>query len=109
MKESLGSFSGRWWLSPCGSTCVGGLAVERTCHVGKIGQWGLESREQKGREAAKQDLVVVGFERIELGNQFERIGARERVRQRAHDEMQPPRELLARELRQRAAERGLEA
>src|SRR6185437_16810987 len=47
--------------------------------------------------------------RTERRNQFQRIGARQRIRQRAHDEVKAPGQLLFRKLRQRAPERGLEA
>src|SRR5512146_1044553 len=68
-----------------------------------------QAGEQERREPAQQDLVVRRLAGIELGDELERVGAGERVRQRTHDEVQPPRQLLARKVRQRARERGLVA
>src|SRR4051812_8703659 len=69
----------------------------------------LEPRDEEGREPLDQQLVVVPLARRHLREELQRIGARERIGKRAHDEVQPPRELLPREVRQRAQERLLEA
>src|SRR5690349_5447645 len=61
----------------------------------------LEPGHQERRQALQQQLVVVLVAGVHLREELERVGARERVRQRSHHEMQPPRELLAREVRQR--------
>src|SRR5258708_5467082 len=68
---------------------------------------GLEAPPQERREALQQQFVVVG--RGHLREELERVGARERIGKRAHHEVQAPRELLAREVRQRLEERFLVA
>ena len=75
----------------------------------KVGYRRLQSSQQERREPLQQRLVVAGLRRRELGDEAQRVGASERVGQRAHDEMQAPRELLLRQLRKRPSERGLEA
>ena len=68
----------------------------------------LEPRHQERREALQQQLVVVlllGHLREEL----QRVGAGQGVGKRAHHEVQAPRELVAREVRQRLEERFLVA
>src|SRR3982074_3050412 len=67
----------------------------------------LQSRDQEGRETLQQQFIVVGGGH--LREELERVGAGERVRKRTHDEVQAPRELLAREVRQCAQERFLVA
>src|SRR6185503_11796951 len=67
----------------------------------------LEAGDEEGREALQHELFVVG--RGHLRQHLQRIRSGERIRERAHHEVQAPRELLLREVRQRAQERLLVA
>src|SRR5258706_14482798 len=69
----------------------------------------LQPRDEEGGEALQQQLIVVLVHRADLREELQRVGAGERVGKRAHDEMQAPGELLAREVRQRLEERFLVA
>ena len=70
-------------------------------------------REQAGgeerREALLQRARIVPVFGLGAGDQLHRIGRRKRVGQGAEHEMHPPEQLLARQMRQRARERSLEA
>jgi hypothetical protein len=65
--------------------------------------------DRSGSGAVSPDFVVIGLVGRKLADDLERVRSCQRVGQRAHDEVQPPRQLLARQVRQRAAERVLEA
>ena len=72
------------------------------------GSGALSPAMRNGARPAQQHLIVVRIARIERRNQSERIGARQRVRQRAHHEVQAPAQFLFRQMRQRTRECGLE-
>src|SRR6185437_1526195 len=103
--------------SPIGRRASSGhprFALELALDLREIGKWSFQPREQERCETPEEDFVVRrlvrvdGLTRAELGDELQRVGTGERVGERAHDEVQPPRELLLRKLGERARERGLE-
>src|SRR5450631_2880478 len=67
----------------------------------------FQPRHEEWCEPLQQQLVIVLFDRGHLREELQCVGARERIGKRAHHEMKAPRELLARQVRQRLQERFL--
>ena len=73
----------------------------------------LQAGDEERTEPSQQQLIaqvgVLAVDRIQFRDQLQHVGAGKRVRHRAHQEMQSPRQLARRQVRQRPRKRCLVA
>ena len=85
------------------------MSGRRIGRIGQVAERRGQAGQQERRQPLQQPLVVGVLVGPQLFDQLENVGPGQRVRQGAHDEVQAPTQFALRKLRQRAAERGLEA